>query len=175
MNNNCNMVMTKEKWEEIRGPLLTRKEVMMRLREYPEVYREYLDLSEEFQDELVAFAMGVQGAKMTYDPFFKHIFNPEIFPENVEGFLSACFGEKVTILEVLPNESKRLTEEYSLMIADMLVRLESGAVVNVEMQRIGYRFPGERCACYSSDLVMRQYAYMKAKRRREKNVLITVM
>lgn len=37
----------------------------------------------------------------------------------------------------------------------------------MEIQRVGYLFPGARCACYSSDLIMRQYAELKAKRRRE--------
>ena len=27
----------------------------------------------------------------------------------------------------------------------------------MEVQKIGYRFPGERCACYSADLLLRQY------------------
>lgn len=54
------------------------------------------------------------------------------------------------------------------MVADLLVRLKSGAIVNVEIQRIGYYFPGARCACYSSDLVMRQYSQIRAQRRKEK-------
>lgn len=38
----------------------------------------------------------------------------------------------------------------------------------MEIQRIGYYFPGARCACYSSDLVMRQYSQIRAQRRKEK-------
>ena len=33
----------------------------------------------------------------------------------------------------------------------------NGSIANVEVQKIGYRFPGERCACYSADLLLRQY------------------
>ncbi len=156
-----------ETWEKVRGPIMTRDEVLLRLWEYPNAYEEYLRLSEEFQEELVMFAMGVRGVKITYDPFFKYIFDPEIYRENVEGFLSACFGECVKILDILPNESKRLTGDSSLLIADMLVRLQSGVIVNVEIQRSGYYFPGPRCACYSSDLVMRQYSQIKSRRKRE--------
>jgi len=156
------------KWEEVCGPILSRNEVLRRIQEYPEVYEQFLELSEEFQEELIAFSMGVQGAKMTYDPFFKHVFNPTDHPEYLEDFLSACFQEKVEILEILPNESKWLTEESSLLVADLLVRLKSGTIVNVEIQRIGYYFPGARCACYSSDLVMRQYSQIRAQRRKEK-------
>lgn len=79
-----------------------------------------------------------------------------------------CLGEEVEILEVLPNESPRITEDSSLIIADLLVRLKSGALINVEIQRIGYYFPGARCACYSSDLVMRQYSTLKEHCRQQK-------
>ena len=34
-------------------------------------------------------------------------------------------------------------------------------------QKIGYLFPGARCACYSSDLVMRQYSQVREQKRRE--------
>ena len=154
-------------FEEIRGPLMTREEVFCRLREHPDVYQSFLRLTKEFQEELVAFAMGVQGAKLTYDPFFKHALDPIRVPERVESFLSECFGEEVEILEVFPNESPRITEDSSFLIADLLVRLKSGALVNVEIQRIGYYFPGARCACYSSDLVMRQYSMVRERCRRE--------
>ena len=155
-------------WEEISGPLVSRVHVLKQLESDPEAYHEFLKLSDDFQEELIAFAMGVKCAKICYDPLFKYVFDPELHPERLENFLSLCFKEKVNILEILPNESKRITEESSLLIADLLVRLQSGALVNVEIQRIGYYFPGARCACYSSDLVMRQYSQIRAQRRKEK-------
>ena len=56
-----------------------------------------------------------------------------------------------------------MTEDGSLLVMDILVQLEDGSYVNVEIQRMGYLFPGARCACYSSDLVMRQYTQARAK------------
>ena len=149
------------------GTPLSRAEIMRRLRENDEIYNEFLSLSAELQEELVAFAMGVKGMKMTYDVFFKHIFDTSVYPERLESFLSECLKEKVKILAVLPTESSRLTEESSLLVADILVRLEDGSLVNVEIQRVGYLFPGARCACYSSDMLMRQYSQVRAKLRRE--------
>ena len=154
--------------KHICGAPISREEVLLRLKEFPETYREFRRLSETFQEELIAFCMGVRGVKMTYDPFFKHIFNPDVFPEYLEDFLCACLGEPVTILDVLPNESLRLSAEASLLIADLLVRLDSGVIVNVEIQRAGYYFPGARCACYSSDLVMRQYSKLRAQKNAER-------
>ena len=34
------------------------------------------------------------------------------------------------------------------MIMDIVGELESGALANVEIQKVGYRFPGQRSACY---------------------------
>ena len=46
---------------------------------------------------------------------------------------------------------------------DMVVQLEDGSIVNLEIQKIGYKFPGERCACYSADLLLRQYKRIRDK------------
>ena len=43
------------------------------------------------------------------------------------------------------------------------MEFEDGALADIEIQKIGYAFPGERSACYSADLLLRQY-----KRAREK-------
>lgn len=110
--------------------------------------------------------MGTNRLKITYDPVFKMIFNPEIHPSRLEEFLSLLLGQNVKILRVMPSESSRLTAEGSLLVMDILVLLESGELVNVEIQRVGYLFPGARCACYSSDLVMRQYSQVREACRR---------
>ncbi len=152
---------------EIFGSIQSEQAVLELLSQDPELGAAYRSLSEGLREEFLNFCMGVRGMKVTYDPVFKAIFNPEERPERLEEFLSLCLGEKLHILQVLPNESKRLTEEGSLLVMDILVRLESGALVNVEIQRIGYLFPGARCACYSSDLVMRQYSHVREARRQE--------
>ena len=82
--------------------------------------------------------------RITYDPMFKFVFDPGTKPERLEEFISLCLGEEVKILQVIPNESGRLTEGGSLLVMDILVRLLSGALVNVEIQRVGYLFPGAR-------------------------------
>ena len=153
--------------KDIFGPMKTRSEVMKKLKKEPRLYRMFQKLSAELQEEFLDFCMGKRGLKITYDPVFKMVFNPETKPGRLEEFLSLCLGEGVRILQVMPSESERLTEEGSFLIMDILVKLESGALVNVEIQRLGYLFPGARCACYSSDLMMRQYSMMKNRRREE--------
>ena len=45
--------------------------------------------------------------------------------------------------------------EPSFLITDIVVEFENGSIANIEVQKIGYRFPGERAACYSADLLLR--------------------
>lgn len=145
----------------------SREEVIRNLQADAAVYRQYLALTGQLQQEFLSFCMGTKGAKITYDPFFKFVFDPILHSQRLEDFISLCLGEPLTIVEVLPNESERMTEEGSLLVMDILVRLSSGSLVNVEIQRIGYYFPGPRCACYSSDLVMRQYSRVRSNMQKE--------
>ena len=148
---------------EIFGMLKTRQEVLEEIERDPEVSRGYQELTPELRAEFVEFCMGVRGMKVTYDPVFKKVFSPVTHSERLEDFLSLCLGQKLTIVHTLPNESERITEGGSLLVMDILVQLEDGSYVNVEIQRMGYLFPGARCACYSSDLVMRQYTQARAR------------
>lgn len=44
--------------------------------------------------------------------------------------------------------------------------MENRSIANIEIQKIGYQFPGARCACYSSDLLLRQYKRIKSEQKR---------
>ena len=70
---------------------------------------------------------------------------------------------KQKILKVLPNESAQIAAESSLLIMDIVVQFEDGSIANVEVQKIGYLFPGQRSACYSSDLLLRQYKRVRVE------------
>ena len=118
---------------------------------------------QEQREEFLDFCTGVKGVKILYDSFFKEIMNPEYAPGRLNQFLSLLIGEKVTIKQVIPNDSTRIAAEGSLLITDIVVEFEDGALADIEIQKIGYAFPGERSACYSADLLLRQY-----KRAREK-------
>lgn len=74
--------------------------------------------------------------------------NPDTRPERLNDFLSTILGRTVKILKVLPNELARIAAESSLLVMDIVVQFEDGSIANVEVQKIGYLFPGERSACY---------------------------
>lgn len=67
-------------------------------------------------------------------------------------------------MKVLPNDSTRIADESSLFIMDIVVQLEDGSIANVECQKIGYVFPGQRAACYSADLLLRQYKRVRGEK-----------
>ena len=51
----------------------------------------------------------------------------------------------------------------SLVITDIVVELEDKSLANIEVQKLGYLFTGERASCYSADLLLRQYKRLKDK------------
>ena len=123
--------------------------------------------SEAQQTEFLDFCTGVRGVKILYDAFFKEIMNPEYTPERLSDFLSLVLHQQVQILEVLPNDSSRISSESSLLITDIVVELEDHSIANVEVQKFGYFFPGQRSACYSADLLLRQYKRVRERKKQE--------
>lgn len=145
----------------------TREEVLSEIYARPDLTDTFEQWNRERQKEFLDFCSGAKGVKMLYDGFFKEIMDPESTPERLEEFLSLLLLEKVRILSVLPNDSARVADESSLLIMDIVVMLEDGSIANVEIQKIGYQFPGERSACYSSDLLLRQYKRVRGRQKKE--------
>lgn len=114
------------------------------------------------QQEFIGFCTGVRGIKPLYDSFFKELLNPEYHRERLEELLTLLIGMKVTIREILPNDTTRIADESALLVTDIVVALENGELANLEIQKIGYAFPGARAACYSADLLLRQYKRVKS-------------
>ncbi len=146
--------------------IYSEEDVLSNLRKYPDAYNKFQGLRPENQKEILLFLQGQKGIKITYDPFFQTIFNPSMHPERLEDFLSTLLKQPVKIHEVLQREGSLLSSEGSLVIMDIIVQCEDGSYIDVEMQKIGYAFPGERTACYASDLIMRQYSRVKSEKRK---------
>lgn len=127
------------------------------------LYENYLSMTLTEQKLFMDFCTGNSLKLLTYDSIFKHIFNPAHHKERLEHFLSSVLGFDVEVLEVLPTESERLAEAGSLLVLDIIVKLNDGSIINVEMQKRPYMFSGERESCYLSDMIMRQYNHKKNK------------
>ncbi len=131
-------------------------EVLDEIHSRPRLQAMFQGWAPEQQELFLNYVTGQRGVKILYDSFFKEIMNPETVPERMESLLSLILGQRVKIKQVLPSDSSRLADETSLLAMDILVELEDGSLANIEVQRIGYEFPGQRCACYSADLLLRQ-------------------
>ena len=90
--------------------------------------------------------------------------DPDSAPERLEELLSLILGQKIRILKILPNDSSRIADENSLVIMDIVIELEDHSIANVEVQKLGYKFPGQRAVCYSADLLLRQYKRIKGEK-----------
>ena len=141
----------------------SREEILQRIYTNPRMQQLFESWTVLQQKEFLDFCSGARGIKVLYDSFFKEVMNPEYDPARLESFLTALLNRKVRIKEVLPNDSTRLSDESSLLITDIIVELEDGSLANIEVQKIGYAFPGARCACYSSDMLLRQYKRVRQR------------
>ena len=147
----------KNKLQKYFPMIRTKGAVLEELRGNKKLWDTFCGWKEKYQQEYLEICTGVKGVKLLYDTYFKAIMNPDTRPERLNDFLSEILGKRVEILKVLPNESARIAAESSLLIMDMVVQFEDGSIANVEIQKVGYLFPGQRSACYSSDLLLRQY------------------
>lgn len=123
----------------------------------------YENWSNDQQEEFLDICIGNKGVKMLYDSFFKEVLNPEYTPDRLSDLLSVLIEKKVKVKDVLPNDSTRLGDEMSLVITDIVVELEDKSLANIEVQKLGYLFTGERASCYSADLLLRQYKRLRDK------------
>lgn len=141
-----------------------REEVLDDIHCNPNLQSIYDTWTYEQQKLFLDYCSGVRGFRLLSDPFFKEIINPEIHPERLETILSLLLKTNLKILRILPNDSSRIAAERTLLILDIVVQLENGSIANVEVQRIGYAFPGQRSACYSADLLLRQYKRLRSEK-----------
>ena len=145
-------------------PLIrTRQEILTEISENVRLRKIYETWNNEQQETFLDYCTGNRGVKVLYDSFFKEIIDPETVPERAEEFLSLILHQRVRILRILPLESPRLGDEHSLVIMDIVIELEDRSIANLEVQKLGYRFPGQRSACYSADLLMRQYKRVRGE------------
>ena len=141
----------------------------------------YDSWEEERQQEFLDFCTGARGIKILYDSFFKEVLNPEYDPKRLEQLLSTLLNRKVKIKQLLPNDTTRIADEAALLVTDIIVELEDGSIANVEIQKIGYHFPGQRSACYSADMLLRQYKRVRSQQKKKfsyyqiKNVFLIVL
>jgi len=144
----------------------SRQEVLDDIHANAALCEQFFSWKPEAQKDFLDCCTGVKGMKMLYDGIFKEVFDPDSTPERLETLLSLIIGRKVKLKQVLPNDSVRLGAESSLIYTDIMVELQDGSLADVEMQRIAYDFPGQRCACYAADHLLRQYKRVRSEKQK---------
>lgn len=150
MNNQTNLA-------NIFPMIRTRNQILEEIHSNKSLSEVFETWSQDQQENFLSVCTGSKGVKMLYDCYFKEILNPEYAPERLSSLLSIIIGRKVTVKYQLPNDNTRIGDEMSLVITDIVVELEDGTLANIEVQKLGYAFTGERASCYSADLLLRQY------------------
>ena len=136
----------------------TREQILQDIESDIVLKAKFESFTEDRKKEFLDFCTGERGVKILYDSFFNAVMNPDIYPERVRHLISALLGKEVTSFSVMQRSSFSIGDDKSLVIMDIVVEIAGGEIINLEVQKIGYDFPGERAACYASDLAIRQYA-----------------
>lgn len=144
----------------------TKEEILSEIQSSGDLSAMYSNWTPEQQHHFLSFCSGEKGISILTDGFIKEIFNPEYAPERMEDFLSLLLRQPVKIRAVLPNDSARIAGESYLIITDIVIELDDGSIANLEIQRLGYMFPGQRSACYSADLLLRQYRRVRSRKQK---------
>ena len=139
----------------------TREQILLEIRSDPSLNARFEAFSQGARKEFLDICTGEKGVKILYDSFFRSVMDPERYPERLQAMLSCILGMQIASFHVLESSSFALGDVKSLVIMDIVVELVDGSIINLEVQKIGYDFPGERAACYASDLTLRQYARAK--------------
>ncbi len=147
--------MKKNKLQQYFPMIRTRDEISQEISNNSSLKSQFDALKPERQQEFLDFCSGAKGVRILYDSFFKAIMNPDRDSSRLSAFLSLLLERKVSVVSVLSNESQIMPD--TLVVMDIIIRLEDGSITTVEVQRYGYAFPGQRAACYSADMLLRQY------------------
>ena len=148
---------------DVFGISLSEEEALNLIKSVPKAYKIFSDFNDNNKRLVLDFMQRNSSLNISSDVLFKHIFDFDRCPDRIEALISSILGEDITIEQLLPNEGIRLNESSSLVIMDIICRDSKGRIINIEMQKLGYLFPGERASCYSADMIMRQYNKLRGQ------------
>lgn len=74
-------------------PSRTEHECLTELRKHPRSYFAYQNMTQEWKNRFLEFMEGTKTLPLTYDPFFKKLFNPDIYPSRAGGWFDRKCGD----------------------------------------------------------------------------------
>ena len=76
MQNKEQFILTQNKWA-------TEREILQELKKSPIFYGRYQALNSDWKQRFMEFCTGRKTLPLTYDPFFKKIYHPDIHPDRL--------------------------------------------------------------------------------------------
>ncbi|MBQ9334649.1 MAG: PD-(D/E)XK nuclease family transposase [Lachnospiraceae bacterium] len=140
------------------------EDVLYDIHSDPKTLDLFNSFSEADRERIMLFLEGKHSLQILNDVFFQKVMRPYPPYDRIESLLSAILGEPVKVEANLPREGSRISETGSQVVMDIIVKLRDQSITTIEMQRIGYLFPGERTNCYLADMIMRQYNELRPRR-----------
>lgn len=80
------------------------EEVVQELKAVSGLYGRYSQMDQEWKRRFMDFCCGKKTLPLTYDPFFKRIFHPDIHPDRLSRLISSLLGVVVKVKGILPTE-----------------------------------------------------------------------
>ena len=151
------MLNEKEKRERIYGKEISTEEALERIHRTKSTGLVFDGFNKEEKAAFLDFIRGKKGLRILYDSYFRRIMDPQKDKTRLEDFLSSLLHQKVSIKGILDREGSRISSDGSFVIMDIIVEFFDGSLADIEAQKVGYDFPGERADCYCADMIMRQY------------------
>ncbi len=122
--------MTNEKYS-----LKNEEDIARLYKDNPVAYNHFCSMNTSWRKRMTDYMLGKKTLPITYDPFFKLIFNPDLFPNRLAGLISSILSKNVTIEKILPSEEVTI-DGGAMLIMDIVIRLSDGSLANVETQKI---------------------------------------
>ncbi len=108
------------------------KTILKQLKDMPGLYERYQTPDKKWNGRLKNFLTGKSSLPLTYDPFFKFIFNPDLHSDRLSHFISSLLGMTVQVIEVLSSEDTLMDRELDQALKDK----ESALARAAELERL---------------------------------------
>lgn len=114
-----------------------------------------------FREKFEAMESGELLPEITEDLPFKHVYDPEVHPDRPAKLLKLLFHEDFFVTGSAREEASVASIYSKKSILDILARLSTQGVANIEMQAVAQDFIVQRSEIYASDLIIMQYSARK--------------
>ncbi|HIS06206.1 MAG TPA: hypothetical protein IAC99_00880, partial [Candidatus Choladocola avistercoris] len=85
---------------------MSREDVLAEVVSDPKLRIPFWKLNQECREHFLEFLQGTKTLPVTYDPFFKAVFHPDVHPERLSSFISSLLGIQVKVKAILPSEDR---------------------------------------------------------------------